>query len=131
MQALIAEIRAFTNSRFVNESDVREKLDKIDIFFVDDDYVPFVPLEKNDIVYGTVLNDIQILPRPVIGPIVNFYNQTKTMNLLQEDMQKQGFANLPAGRKKALLKDYLNIQLLAYRLARIAIDELERQSDQS
>lgn len=131
MQALIAEVRAFTNSRFVTEKDVQNKIEKLDEIFVDDEFVPFVPIEKNDIVYETVLSEIQILPRPVIGPVVNFYNQTKTMNLLQEDLQKRSFAELSADRKKALLNDYLNIQLLAYRLARKAIDELERQSKQN
>ena len=38
----------------------------------DDGYIPFIPAEKNDMVFQSVLPDISILPSPVIEPVTYY-----------------------------------------------------------
>lgn len=80
------------------------------------DFVPFIPIERHDAVFDALLDEIYILPRQTIDPIVIYYAQVKSIAALALDMRSERFSDMPQDSRKAMYQDYIDmkIQLLAF-----------------
>ncbi len=76
-----------------------------------DGFVPFIPRERNDSVFRTVVSDIHILPRVTIDPIVQYYSQLAALDALVEDMRGPVFEAMSPRRRAELYTDYINIKI--------------------
>ncbi len=76
-----------------------------------DGFVPFIPRERNDSVFRTVVADIHVLPRVTIDPIVQYYSQLAALDALVEDMRGDTFAAMSPRRRSDLYADYINIKI--------------------
>ncbi len=76
-----------------------------------DGFVPFIPRERNDSVFRTVVSDIHILPRVTIDPIVQYYSQLAALDALVDDMRGQAFEAMSPRRRAELYADYINIKI--------------------
>ncbi|MEX0309077.1 MAG: hypothetical protein AB3N17_02415 [Tateyamaria sp.] len=58
-----------------------------------DGYVPFLPTEYNDMVFQSVLENIHILPKSVIDPVVKYYSQLNAVEAQIADSRLAPFVN--------------------------------------
>ncbi|MEL6452701.1 MAG: hypothetical protein AAFQ19_15710 [Pseudomonadota bacterium] len=58
-----------------------------------DGYVPFLPTEANDMVFQSVLDNIHILPKAVIDPVVKYYSQLKAIEAQIGDSRLSTFVD--------------------------------------
>lgn len=86
----------------------------------DDRFVPFIPRERADAVFRSALEDLSILPRVTIDPIVAYYAQLSALAALAEDMRAEDFRYLGAERRRAIYADYVEMKVQAFRFGRIA-----------
>ena len=56
-----------------------------------DGYVPFLPSEFNDMVFQSVLENIHILPKEVIDPVVKYYSQLNAIEVQIADSRLKAF----------------------------------------
>ncbi|MEM7733309.1 MAG: hypothetical protein AAF280_11075 [Pseudomonadota bacterium] len=68
-------------------------------------YIPFIPAEKNDMVFQSVLQDISILPGPVVEPVTYYYNQVVAISALIEDLRSPDFRNTDPARGPVMTQD--------------------------
>ncbi|WP_147103555.1 hypothetical protein [Tateyamaria sp. syn59] len=54
-------------------------------------YVPFLPTEYNDMVFQSVLENIHILPKEVIDPVVKYYSQLNAIEVQIADSRLKPF----------------------------------------
>ncbi|WP_349364520.1 MAG: hypothetical protein ABL307_04375 [Roseitalea porphyridii] len=130
MSALIAEIRSYTSSTDFKRNDIkRAKRSAIEAFEGPYGYrfIPYVPIEKHDRVFEAVMLDIQVLPYTVVHQVVGFYSQMTAITGLQQQLNTDGYRELPSSRRLRLLLRYLDMNDHALKLARSALDALERQ----
>ncbi|TDL81313.1 hypothetical protein E2L08_06485 [Palleronia sediminis] len=78
---------------------------------VEDDFVPFVPRERNDAVFRTVLPEIHVLPRVTIDPVIRYYSQLAAHDALVEDMRGDSFKVMEAERRAAIYADLIAIKI--------------------
>ncbi|GGE34614.1 hypothetical protein GCM10011360_23110 [Primorskyibacter flagellatus] len=71
------------------------------------DFVPFIPVEHNDRVFEAAIDQIHILPRSSIDPVVAYYSQIRAIATLVGDMRGPGFAALSPQRRAAIYRDYI------------------------
>lgn len=86
----------------------------------DEAFVPFIPRERGDAVFRSALEDLSILPRVTIDPIVAFHAQLAALAALTEDMRGASFKRLSADRRRAIYLDYVEMKVQAFRFGRIA-----------
>ena len=85
--------------------------DKLTEILGTDGYVPFIPREKNDTVFSSVVADIHILPRITIDPIVQYYSQLAAADALAEDMRGEGYRAMSPRARGALYADYIGLKM--------------------
>ena len=83
-------------------------------------FVPFIPRERGDTVFRSALEDLSILPRVTIDPIVAYYAQLAAIDALAEDMRAPEFGRLAPDRRRAIYLDYVEMKVQAFRFGRIA-----------
>ena len=86
----------------------------------DEAFVPFIPRERGDAVFRSALEDLSILPRVTIDPIVAYHAQLAALAALTDDMRGAAFARLSADRRRAIYLDYVEMKVQAFRFGRIA-----------
>lgn len=91
------------------------------------DFVPFVPVEKNDTVYTAILNELHILPIDVIDPVVRYYSQLQDISSLISDMRSKDFASLERDRRAEMYIHYIAMKIEAKKLGSVALMEIEKQ----
>lgn len=112
-RALFAEIRAYL-SQLVSRAALDEYRDgMVARMRADPDFVPLVPREGNDRVFAALIEEIHILPRVTIDPLVTCYSHPHAIEALADDMRASGFAALPQERRIALYEDYIRMKALA------------------
>ncbi|MEO0370698.1 MAG: hypothetical protein AAF231_04500, partial [Pseudomonadota bacterium] len=101
-------------------------------------YVPFIPAEKNDMVFQSVLRDISILPGPVVEPVTYYYNQVVAISALIEDLRSPDFRNTDPARgpvmtqdqRIAIFTDYIGLKnealLAGQKVSRALQDSLDK-----
>ncbi|MGB0799535.1 MAG: hypothetical protein ACPGRD_09485 [Planktomarina sp.] len=87
----------------------------------DNTFVPFVPREQNNRIFEALVNDIHILPRTSIDPIVNYYRQLAMITLLADDMRGDKFRTLSPERRMAIYGDYIEMKKQAFYFGRDAL----------
>jgi len=91
----------------------------------DADFVPMIPRERNDTIFRALIEEIHILPRVTIDPLVSYYNQLFAIEALIDDMRGERFRTLEQERRIAMYSDYIDLKIQAlndgqYALAMIA-----------
>ena len=86
----------------------------------DEAFVPFIPRERGDAVFRSALEDLSILPRVTIDPIVAYHAQLAALGALTDDMRGAAFRRLAADRRRAIYLDYVEMKVQAFRFGRIA-----------
>jgi hypothetical protein len=87
---------------------------------------PFVPSEVATFVFDAILEDIHILPGPVIDPLVLYYRQMKALSAFANDLRNDRFDRLDIGRKIEMYDDYLDMGVYALELADDAVEAINR-----
>ena len=90
----------------------------------DEEYAPFVPSERNDTVFKTVLTDISILPEQVIGPVVRYYNQVFAIEAMIDDLRSYKFDGMDQEQRIKMYTDYISLKLEALDQGNQAIETL-------
>lgn len=87
----------------------------------EDDFVPLIPRERHDRIFRALEQEIHVLPRVTIDPIVAYYAQITTLAAHVEDMRGGAFRALPPGRRVAMYDDYIEMKAAALRMGRKAV----------
>ena len=113
-RALFAEIASYLeNLSSVEELTMyRDRMEEI--FRTDPDYVPLIPREKNDTIFRALVEEINILPRVTIDPIVHYYAQVFAIETMIEDMRGERFKTLGAERRALMYSDYIDLKIQAF-----------------
>jgi hypothetical protein len=125
-RALFAEIRAYL-SQLVSRDALEEYRDEIVARMrADPGFVPLVPRERADRVFAALIEEIHILPRVTIDPLVTYYSHLHAIEALADDMRAEGFAALPQERRIALYEDYIRMKGLALDYGEFCLRVIER-----
>jgi hypothetical protein len=92
----------------------------------DENYAPFVPSERNDTVFITLLTDVSILPEPVIGPVVRYYNQVFAIEAMIDDLRSRKFDGMEQEQRIKMYTDYISLKIEALEQGNIAIAALSQ-----
>ena len=77
-------------------------------------YVPLIPRERNDTIFRALVEEIYILPRVTIDPIVSYYSQLFAIETMIEDMRGKRFPDLEPARRIQMYSDYIDLKIQAY-----------------
>ena len=91
----------------------------------DESFVPFIPREDNDALFRAITQEIQILPRKTIDPIVAYYSQVRAIGALIDDMRSPEFRSLSVNRRIAMYEDYIQMKLNAQALGDHALGKID------
>ncbi|MCK0148844.1 hypothetical protein MWU54_02315 [Marivita sp. S6314] len=126
--ALAAEIQHYVdilgNPAFDLDEAWRDMVAQMD---ADDSYVPLIPSERNDTMFQSILPDVQILPEPVIRPVVRYYNQVFAIEAMIEDLRSEHFRAeaTPQLQRIRMYTDYISMKKEALELGRQACAVLD------
>ena len=90
-----------------------------------DGFVPFIPRERNDMVFRAILPEIQLLPQVSIDPIVGYYSQLAALETLIEDMRGESFKTMAPSRRAAIYTDYIALKTQAVAYGRHALTMID------
>lgn len=124
-RALFAEIRAVRTALEGPQSLADHGAAILGMMKADSKFIPFIPREENSQIFGSIINEIHILPRTSIDAVVTFYGQIQVIDALAEDMRGQAFKALPQTRRRAIYADYVELKTRAYILADHAMAVIE------
>lgn len=105
-RALLAEIRAHVFA-LEQQTPSAEDAETLIARIRSGDFVPTLPQQANDRIFGAVIADIHILPAPVIDPIVLYYRLLSIMGALATDLRR--IARSDGGRAAQMMADYLSL----------------------
>jgi hypothetical protein len=80
----------------------------------DADFVPFIPSERPTPVFDALVEQLHILPRVTIDPIVAYYSQMQAVTALADDMRVDAFRALAPERRVAIYRDYIMMKKQAF-----------------
>lgn len=95
----------------------------------DKGFVPLIPREHFDVVYNAVLDEIEVLPRVTIDPIVAYYSLVKSIAAQAEDMRGKRFASLEQERRIQMYEDYFGTRARALEVGDYALQLIKEFSD--
>lgn len=113
-RALFAEIGAHLANLGGEEVLENHKQQFIEKMERDQSFIPFVPHESNDRVYEAIIEDIHILPRTSIDPVVAYYSQLGAIAAIVSDMRGEAFKTLSPERRTAIYSDYIDMKKQAF-----------------
>lgn len=87
---------------------------------------PFVPQEKNPIIFSVLAPRIDNLPSSVVEEVVQFYGQLADLSAFAQDLRSEKLTKLSAARRAAAYGDYIEMKMAAYNLAVLAHAKLEK-----
>lgn len=117
--ALAAEIQHYVDILGNPEFDLDEAWRAmVDLMDADPDYVPLIPSERNDTMFQSILPDVQILPEPVIRPVVRYYNQVFAIEAMINDLRSDHIRakSTPQLQRIRMYTDYISMKKEALRL---------------
>ena len=79
----------------------------------DETFAPLIPRERNDTIFRALIEEIHILPRVTIDPLVSYYNQLFAIEALIDDMRGERFKTLEQERRIAMYSDYIDLKIQA------------------
>lgn len=87
-------------------------------------FFPFIPQEKNPIIFSVLASRIDHLPAQTVEEVVQFYSQLSDLASFAQDLRSDKLASLPATRRAAAYGDYIEMKVAANRLALNALEKL-------
>jgi len=113
-RAIYSEIAAYLENLGSEDAlqDYRNSI--IERMTTDPGYVPLIPRERNDTIFRALVEEIYILPRVTIDPIVSYYSQLFAIETLIEDMRGKRFPGLEASRRIQMYSDYIDLKIQAF-----------------
>lgn len=93
------------------------------------DFVPFIPREKHDHIYDAIVQEIDVLPRLTIDPIVAYYSQIKSISALADDMRDVRYQDLAPDRRVLVYRDYADMRNQAFAYGQYALRLITAFSD--
>lgn len=121
--ALMAEIEP--NLETLELFDLSEYLERLtDRMRADASFIPFVPQERNDTVFLSMVSEIHVLPEPVIKPVVRYYSQLFAIDGMIDDLRSEGFRALSPERREAVYTDYISMKAGALKFGRLALESI-------
>lgn len=80
-------------------------------------HVPVVPSENNATLFNAVVQDIHVLPKKVIDPVVKYYSQVNEIEAAISDIRSEYFRSGAAEddkmRRHEMYREYLEVKLKA------------------
>ncbi len=129
-RALVAEIKHYLE--VLEAEDLNATWDEMQPR-IQGGYVPFLPSEANDMVFQSVLENIHILPKTVIDPVVKYYSQLKAIECQISDSRLDAFVlgtdEESRARRGFVYYDYLQMRQRAKTYATQALRELGVSTD--
>lgn len=119
-RAIFAEIDVYLSNYFSEDVLDRDGGEMIDRMTKDDTFVPLIPRERHDRLFRALEAEIHILPRVTIDPIVSYYTQLSSIEMLVEDMRGDTFATFESSRRIAMYRDYIEMRKQALIFGRLA-----------
>lgn len=106
--ALLADIRSTAN-RFAH-TNLDHYLDEV-LALIErvPGYTPFLPAEPGSLLWGSIAQEVHILPTETIDAIVVFFSQLETIRSFVEDLRSDRYATLEQPRKAAMYRDYVRL----------------------
>lgn len=95
----------------------------------DKDFVPFIPREHGDRMYGAIVAEIHILPRQTIDPVVAFYSQLKALETFTDDMRGEGFRQMSPDRRITMYRDYIAMKQQLFQFGKYATAMIRAYAD--
>ena len=120
-RAVYAEISAYLSSLVSEEELDAHRARVVERMAGEPDFVPFVPRTRSDRIFEALVDQIHILPRVTIDPIVTYYSQIHAIEALAEDMRGERFAGLAQARRIAIFEDYMSMKGVALAYGRYAL----------
>lgn len=110
-RALYAEIKH--NLRILGDAGALRDYgnDMLERIVAADAHVPFIPSERNDTVFRTIVGELHILPRVSIDAVVSYYSHVAALEALSEDMRGHEFRAMTPRSRAELYADYIGIKL--------------------
>ncbi len=119
-RALFAEIRAYLAA--LKRDDIAVYGDEIARRIeTETGYFPVIPTERNDTVYRAIVDDIHILPRATVDPVVLYYSQLVVIGAMIDDLRVLDLSRIGPVRAAAMYRDYIAMKLEAVVLGEDAL----------
>ncbi|MEO0485800.1 MAG: hypothetical protein AAF092_07800 [Pseudomonadota bacterium] len=118
-KALFAEIRTTLSQFSEGGREVFESA--LEEMRADADFVPFIPKQRHDLIFGAMVPQLDVLPRATIDEIVAYYSVIGSLAGLADDMRGEGFKAMSQTRRIALYEDYAATHVRAFRLGELAL----------
>lgn len=107
--ALMAEITHYRDA--LTFFDLDEVWDSVaDEMAEDENYMPFIPSERNDTIFSAILADIHILPEGVIGPVTRYYNQVFAIDAIIKDLRSEPLGQESKATRISVYTDYISLK---------------------
>ena len=120
-RALFAEIAAHLGNLGTAE-ELRAYRDHMLSRMMDEGHVPLIPTERNATVYAAMMEDLSILPRVTIDPIVIYYAGLEARDALVSDMRGERFRALEPESRAEMYQDYIDMKLQTLKDGAYALD---------
>ncbi|MDO5705598.1 MAG: hypothetical protein Q4G49_11085 [Paracoccus sp. (in: a-proteobacteria)] len=127
-RALFAEIRA--NVAVLRRDDLATYGEEIaQRIETEPDYFPTIPTESNDAIFRAILENIHVLPRDTIDPLVLYYSQLNAITAMIADLRMLDKGKVGTERAAALYRDYIAFKLEALDLGETAMIAIANNMD--
>lgn len=128
-RALYAEIGH--NLYNLGEGDALEtqRVDMLDRIQSGQGFVPLIPRERNDTVFRSIAEEIHILPRTSVDPVVAYYSQLAAIDAMVEDMRGETFKTISEERRAAMYGDYIDLKQQAKGYGDFALEMIDAYAE--
>ncbi|KIN64353.1 hypothetical protein Z946_3244 [Sulfitobacter noctilucicola] len=121
--ALLAEITHYRDAlTFFDLDEVWESV--ANEMAENEDYMPFIPSERNDTIFTAIVGEIHVLPEDVIQPVTRYYNQVFAIDAIIDDLRSTSFRQEPYRTRIAVYTDYMSLKKQAIEDGNSAIKAL-------
>lgn len=128
--ALAAEIKAYVAG--LRDTDPLERWREVTTRMeAEPDYVPTVPTERADVVFGALMPQISVLPEGAIDPVVRHYSHLAVIEAFVEDLRAPRYRRLGPQDRIAMYTDYISLKLEALEFGEAAIAALREAPDRA
>lgn len=127
-RALYAEIRAYLAA--LRRDDIGAYGARImERILSETGYFPVIPTERNDAIFRAIVDNIHLLPRDTVDPVVLYYSQLNAISALIDDLRALQVDKIGAERAAAIYHDYISMKLEALELGDEALRAIRANID--
>ena len=73
-------------------------------------YLPFIPSERNDVIFHAIVANIHILPEAVIMPVARYYNQLFAVDAIIADLRSNDMKSEAQDKRISIYTDYISLK---------------------